>query len=513
MIRFNCDYLEGTHPRILQALVDTNMEQTCGYSEDEYCNAARDAIKKVCGCMDADVHFLVGGTQANLTVISSILRPHQGVISAKEGHINVHETGAIEATGHKVIALPSRDGKITGDQIRNEYKLHWEDGAHEHIVQPKLVYISNPTELGTIYKKAELMDIKKACEECGFYLFLDGARLGYGLASWENDMTIEDVAKYTDVFYIGGTKVGALFGEAVVITNPALKEDFRYIIKQKGGMLAKGRLLGIQFLELFKDGLYFEISKHAMKMAALLKEGLTKLGYEFYADSPSNQQFVIVSDEKLKELDAKYSYEYQLRYSETHSVVRFCTSWATKEENVRALLADMGDDASTHVQPEDATLHADIYTDGAARGNPDGPGGYGTILEFVDGKGELHTREFSCGYVKTTNNRMELMAAIVGLEALTKPCKVNLYSDSKYLTDAFNQNWIEGWIAKGWKRGKNEPVKNMDLWKRLLEAKKMHEVTFIWVKGHDGHPQNERCDALATTAADGENLLEDVVIE
>jgi ribonuclease HI len=326
-------------------------------------------------------------------------------------------------------------------------------------------------------------------------------------------MTIEDVAKYTDVFYIGGTKVGALFGEAVVITNPALKEDFRYIIKQKGGMLAKGRLLGIQFLELFKDGLYFEISKHAMKMAALLKEGLTKLGYEFYADSPSNQQFVIVSDEKLKELDAKYSYEYQLRYSETHSVVRFCTSWATKEENVRALLADMGDDASTHVQPEDATLHADIYTDGAARGNPDGPGGYGTILEFVDSKGELHTREFSCGYVKTTNNRMELMAAIVGLEALTKPCKVNLYSDSKYLTDAFNQNWIEGWIAKGWKRGKNEPVKNIDLWKRLLEAKKMHEVTFIWVKGHDGHPQNERCDALATTAADGENLLEDVVIE
>ena len=510
MIRFNCDYLEGTHPRILQALVDTNMEQTCGYSEDEYCDKARAAVRKVCNCESADVHFLVGGTQANLTVISSILRPHQGVISVKEGHINVHETGAIEATGHKVLALEGKDGKITGDQIREQYKLHVEDGAHEHIVQPKLVYISNPTELGTIYKKAELEDIKKACEECGFYLFLDGARLGYGLASKENDMTIEDVAKNCDVFYIGGTKVGALFGEAVVITNDALKEDFRYIIKQKGGMLAKGRLLGIQFLELFKDGLYFEISEHAMRLAYLLKDGLKAHGYQFYADSPTNQQFVIVSDEKLKELDAKYSYEYQFRYDETRSVVRFCTSWATKEENVLALLEDMksGDVTPCAVKP-----HAEIYTDGAARGNPDGPGGYGTVLEFVDAKGELHTREFSCGYVTTTNTRMELMAAIVGLEALTKPCVVNLYSDSKYLTDAFNQNWIEGWIAKGWKRGKNEPVKNVDLWKRLLKAKEMHEVTFIWVKGHDGHVQNERCDKLATTAADGENLIEDIVIE
>ena len=341
MIRFNCDYLEGTHPRILQALAETNMVQTCGYGEDEYCEAAREAIKKVCKCENAQVHFLVGGTQANLTVISSILRPHQAVLCVKEGHINVHETGAIEATGHKVLAIEGKDGKLSADQILEQHKLHWEDGSHEHIAQPKLVYISNPTELGTIYTKSELEAIRKACDECNLYLFLDGARLGYGLMSKDNDMTIEDIAKNCDVFYIGGTKVGALFGEAVVITNPALQEDFRYIIKQKGGMLAKGRLLGIQFLELFKDGLYFEISAHAMRMAEILKEGLNELGYKFYANSPTNQQFVIVPDKKLQELDAKYSYEYQMRYDAENSVVRFCTSWATKEEHVRQLLEDM----------------------------------------------------------------------------------------------------------------------------------------------------------------------------
>ncbi len=341
MIRFNCDYLEGTHPRILEALTETNLTQTCGYGEDEYCEAAREAIKKVCKCEDAAVHFLVGGTQANLTVISSILRPHQAVLCVKEGHINAHETGAIEATGQKVMALEGTEGKISAEQIRKQHKLHWEDGAHEHITQPKLVYISNPTELGTIYSKAELEAIRQACDDCNLYLYLDGARLGYGLASKENDLTIEDIAKNCDVFYIGGTKVGALFGEAVVITNKALQEDFRYIIKQKGGMLAKGRLLGIQFLELFKDGLYFEISEHAMKMAELLKKGLSELGYQFYANSPTNQQFVIVADEKLKQLDEKYSYEYQMRYDEKHSVVRFCTSWATKEEHVLSLIEDM----------------------------------------------------------------------------------------------------------------------------------------------------------------------------
>ena len=505
MIRFNCDYHEGAHPRIMEALMETNMEQTIGYGEDEYCDAAREAIKKACGLEDAAVHFLVGGTQTNTIVISSILRPHQAVLSVKEGHINVHETGAIESTGHKVMAIEGKDGKISGDQIREQYHLHWSDGAHEHMTQPKMVYISNPTELGTLYTKAELEDIRKACDACNLFLFLDGARLGYGLMSEENDLTLEDIAKSCDVFYIGGTKVGAMFGEAVVITNKALQEDFRYIIKQRGAMLAKGRLLGIQFLELFKDNLYFEISAHAIRMANLLKDGLRKLGYRFYVESPTNQQFVIVPNEKLKELDEKYSYEYQGPYDENNGIVRFCTSWATKEENVLKLLEDMKCDKQKGC--------VRIYTDGAARGNPDGPGGYGTIVEYVDDKGQLHTREFSCGYKKTTNNRMELMAAIVGLEALNKPCDVELYSDSKYVIDAFNQHWIESWLLKGWKRGKNEPVKNVDLWKRLLAAKEKHNVTFIWVKGHDGHAQNERCDFLATSAADGEDLLDDIVQE
>ena len=341
MIRFNCDYQEGAHPRIMEALMETNMEQTIGYGEDEYCEAARTAILDACQYPLAAVHFLVGGTQANLTVISSILRPHQAVLCVKEGHINVHETGAIEACGHKVMALEGCEGKISGDLIREAYKLHWEDGSHEHMTQPKLVYISNPTELGTIYSKAELEDIRRACDECHMYLFLDGARLGYGLMSPANDLTLADIALNCDVFYIGGTKVGALFGEAVVITNPVLQEDFRYIMKQKGGMLAKGRLLGIQFLELFKDGLYFEISGHAMRMAELLKEGLKDLGYEFYANSPTNQQFVIVSNEKLKELGEKFSYEPMQAYGEGKRVVRFCTSWATKEEDVRALLEAM----------------------------------------------------------------------------------------------------------------------------------------------------------------------------
>ena len=341
MIRFNCDYLEGAHPRIMEALVNTNMVQTIGYGCDEYCDEAKAVIRKVCGQEQAAVHFLVGGTQTNTIVIASALRPHQAVISVKEGHINVHETGAIEACGHKVMALEGKDGKLSGEMIRQAYFGHWNDGSHEHITQPKMVYISNPTELGTLYSKSELEEIRKACEECNLYLFLDGARLGYGLMSEGYDVTIQDIARLCDVFYIGGTKVGALFGEAVVIVNPALQEDFRYIIKQKGGMLAKGRLLGIQFLELFKDGLYFEISAHAIRLAEMLKDGLTELGYKFYAESKTNQQFVIVPNVKLKELEGEYSYEYQMAYDDENSVVRFCTSWATLEEHVKMLLEDM----------------------------------------------------------------------------------------------------------------------------------------------------------------------------
>ena len=341
MIAFNSDYTEGAHPRIIEQLVKTNMEQTTGYSEDLYCKRATEIIKDLCDAPNAAVHFLVGGTQTNLTVISSILRPHQAALCADSGHINVHETGAIEACGHKVMSLPSVNGKITAAQVKKVHEAHWADSAFEHTTQPKLVYISNPTEVGTLYSKKELEDLRKVCDECGLYLFMDGARLGYGLSSEENDLDLKSIAKNCDVFYIGGTKVGALFGEAVVITNPALQEDFRYIMKQKGGMLAKGRLLGIQFIELLKDGLYFEISKHAINMAMKLKKGLTEKGYQFAVDSPTNQQFVIVSNEKLKDLKQKYSYECTDQYDDEHTVIRLCTSWATKEENVDALLKDM----------------------------------------------------------------------------------------------------------------------------------------------------------------------------
>ena len=341
MILFNSDYTEGAHPRILKKLMETNLEQTPGYGEDAYCEAAREAIRKVCDAPEADVHFLVGGTQANFTVISSALKSYQGVLCADTGHINVHETGAVEACGHKVLALPGKDGKITAEQIRNAHDLHWSDESHEHIAQPKMVYISHPTELGTLYTKGELEEIGRVCRECGLYLFLDGARLGYGLMAPGTDVTIADIAKICDVFYIGGTKVGALFGEAVVIMNPQLKPDFRYCIKQKGGMLAKGRLLGIQFLELFRDGLYFEIAKHVIDMAMILKEGLKEKGYSFFMDSVTNQQFIMIEDEKLEKIREKYGVTYQQRYDETHSVIRLCTSWATTEENVRSLLADL----------------------------------------------------------------------------------------------------------------------------------------------------------------------------
>lgn len=341
MILFNSDYTEGAHPRLMERLMETNLEQTVGYGEDAYCEEAREAIRRVCEAPNADVHFLVGGTQTNFTVISLALRSYQGVICADTGHINVHETGAVEATGHKVLALPGTDGKITAEQVKEAYALHWSDESREHIVQPKMVYISHPTELGTLYTKTELQALHDVCKECGLYLFLDGARLGYGLMAPGTDVTLPDIAALCDAFYIGGTKVGALFGEAVVICNPELKNDFRYGIKQHGGMLAKGRLLGVQFLELFKDGLYFEIAKHAIDMAMLLKNELTKKGYHFYMDSVTNQQFIIIDEKKLEEIRKKYGVTYQMRCDDTHSVIRLCTSWATREEDVKALLEDM----------------------------------------------------------------------------------------------------------------------------------------------------------------------------
>ena len=278
MIFFNCDYNEGAHERIIKRLVETNLEQTTGYGEDDYCRQAAEMILEKCELPEGQVHFLVGGTQTNLTVIAACLKPWQGVISADTGHINCHETGAIEATGHKVLALPGRNGKLKGDQIREVVKAHREDGSHEHMVQPGMVYISNPTEIGTIYHQKSLEDLYNACQECGLYLYIDGARMGYGLMARDNDLTLPFIARHCDAFTLGGTKQGALFGEAVVITNPALGKDFRYLIKQRGGMLAKGRLLGIQFQELMKDDLYFELSAHANAMAMKIRSTLVDLG-------------------------------------------------------------------------------------------------------------------------------------------------------------------------------------------------------------------------------------------
>ena len=279
MIRFNCDYSEGAHPKILERLVQTNMEQTPGYGEDEHCRRAAQLIQKECGRQDVDVHFMVGGTQTNLTVISAALRPHQGVISADTGHVNVHESGAIEATGHKVLAQTGcPQGKLTAQMVRQVVESHYDDETQVHMVQPKMVYLSHPTELGTLYTKRELEALGQVCREKGLYLFLDGARLGYGLTAPGTDVTMADIARICDAFYIGGTKVGALFGEALVLANPALKEDFLYLIKQKGAMLAKGRLLGVQFEAMFEDGLYYEMGKAANQAAAVIRQACLQIG-------------------------------------------------------------------------------------------------------------------------------------------------------------------------------------------------------------------------------------------
>ena len=281
MIQFQCDYNEGAHPQILQRLAETNMEQTIGYGEDKYCEEARELIRKACDDSEIDVHFLVGGTQTNTTVIAHTLRPYQGVISAKSGHINVHETGAIEATGHKVLAIDSADGKLSAEQIEEAMQAHQNEDGPEHMVQPGMVYISMPTEVGTIYTSDELRAISQVCNKYDLPLFVDGARLGYGLCSPQSDLTLPLLTQLADVFYIGGTKVGALFGEAVVIRNERMKRDFRYSIKRHGGMLAKGRLLGIQFATLFTDGLYMHIAQHAIDQAMRIKSALQSKGMSF----------------------------------------------------------------------------------------------------------------------------------------------------------------------------------------------------------------------------------------
>ncbi len=339
MIYFNCDYNEGAHPDILKRLSDSNFEQSPGYGNDTHCKNAKELILAACGNPDADIYFMVGGTPANLTTVSAALRPHQGVISADTGHINVHESGAIEATGHKVLALPGVEGKITAAQVKEVVDSHNSDGARTHTVQPKMVYISHPTELGTLYTKAELEALSAVCKANGLYLYLDGARMGYALTSDKNDLQLSDFAQLCDAFYIGGTKVGALFGEALLILNPNLKPDFAYIIKQKGGLLAKGRLLGIQFEGLFTDELYFKMGAHANACANVIRAALVEGGFSFLADSPTNQLFPILPNQMLEQLRYEFVYETMQAASSTHTVVRFCTSWATKPEDAEKLAA------------------------------------------------------------------------------------------------------------------------------------------------------------------------------
>lgn len=339
MIYFNNDYSEGCHEKVLQRLVETNMAQTPGYGVDCHCEHAASIIKTLCNKTDVDVHFLVGGTQTNLTVIDAALRPHQGVFCAVTGHINVHETGAVEATGHKVLSVLTPDGKLNAGQICQMAQSHLDSDCAEHMVQPKMVYISNPTELGTIYRLDELEAISAACRQYGLFLFLDGARLGYGLTASDNDVTMADLARLCDVFYIGGTKVGALFGEAVVIPNPAIQEDFRYMIKQHGGMLAKGRLLGIQFEALLSDGTYFDISRHANVLADQIRDTLRGCGVSFLTETTTNQIFPILPDTALCALSKDFTFNDECRVDETNRAIRFCTSWATKKENVDALCA------------------------------------------------------------------------------------------------------------------------------------------------------------------------------
>ena len=341
MIRFNCDYCEGAHQRILDKLVETNMEQTPGYGNDRFCAEAAQMIRDLCKAPEAAVHFLTGGTQANLTVIAAALRPHQGVLCSEAGHIAVHEAGAVEATGHKVLGLSAPDGKITAQQVKQAYVDHINDESYDQIVKPGLVYISQSTELGTTYSKAELEEMYRVGKECGLYLYVDGARLAYALGAEGMDGDFEVLAANCDVFYIGGTKVGALFGEAVVIFNDALKTDFRYIMRQEGGLVAKGRLLGIQFSELLRDGFYIETGRRADRLADEIRKACEDRGYPFLVPNNTNQIFPVIPDAVLESWKDKYAFAYQCRVDESHSAVRFCTSWATRPEDVKALADDI----------------------------------------------------------------------------------------------------------------------------------------------------------------------------
>ena len=337
MLSFENDYSCAATPEIIARLAETATNQYPGYGTDDVCESAKAKIREACACPDAEIFFLVGGTQTNQVVIDAITPPYAGVVAATTGHVNVHEAGAIEFTGHKVLTLPHHDGKIDADELDEYCATFYADGNYTHMVFPGCVYISQATEYGTLYTLAELEAIRKICTKYDMPLFIDGARLGYALTASGNDVTIEDIARLADVFYIGGNKVGALFGEAVVILDPALKRDFRFMMKQRGGMLAKGRLLGLQFDTLFTDDLYFKISRHANVMAKKIHAIFEDCGYKFLFDSPTNQQYPIMSDAELAVIGQSFGYEYWERMDETHSAIRFASSWATTEENVAAL--------------------------------------------------------------------------------------------------------------------------------------------------------------------------------
>lgn len=332
------DYSEGCHPKILEKLLESNEQKHLGYGDDAYSGAAKEKIRKACACPEAEVYFLVGGTQTNMTVINAILRTYQGVICVNSGHIAVHEAGAIEKGGHKVLAVDGENGKIAVKSLKNFMDAFDKDLNKEHTVFPGMVYVSQPTEYGTLYSKKELEEIKKICIKYEMPLFVDGARLGYALASPANDVSLEDLTRLSDVFYIGGTKCGALFGEAVVLPKQNYIPHFKTIIKQNGALLAKGRVLGIQFDTLFTDDLYKNICESAVRQALRIKDALLSKSYELYVDSPTNQQFIIIDNSKMEELSKKVAFGYMESYDDNRSVIRFCTSFATRDEDVEALI-------------------------------------------------------------------------------------------------------------------------------------------------------------------------------
>lgn len=339
MFRFNNDYNRGAHPEILKALAQNNEESYPGYGADRWCERAQTEILKHLGGVKAQVHFIVGGTPTNATLIAAALRPWQSVISVDTGHINAHEAGSIELTGHKVLAVPAENGKLTARAVEEECRRYLDGGAPEYLTQPKLAYISSPSEFGTVYAKAELEELSAVCKKYGLYLFLDGARLGYWLASEGCDVTLADLARLTDAFYIGGTKCGALFGEALVLGNPALQDHFRTCMKQRGDVLAKGWLMGLQFYTLFQNGLYFDLARRADRQAMEIKAAFQKAGIPLWVDSTTNQQFAVVTRAQEAALGKDFIFELSHAVDAAHNCIRFCTSWSTRNEEVAALIA------------------------------------------------------------------------------------------------------------------------------------------------------------------------------